>query len=314
MIRKGQSVSDRERGVALLIVLGLVALIAAWASTAAYEDMLSLRRAENMQDALRAGQASQSAFVLAVKVLKEDVSHSQQDHLGEFWAQKTPPFPIDDGQVSGEIIDSNRYLNLNDLVDDQGVYQADVVLILKRLFQHLDIDALLVDALVDWIDRDDHPFGSGGAEDSYYFDQPYQVKNRPLERWSELRLIKGFDDEILRKLQPFVMVRPSSIGGKTSVNINTTTAEVLMAIFPQMTVADAEAYIEGRPYRAVNLSQQPWAKGVSVTGRLSTASDLFIVRTEVHFGRAVQREQFLVSRQNMNHYLISRQRLEWNQI
>ena len=326
--------SKHEKGVALIIVLGLVALIGVWASTAAYEDMISLRRMENMQDGMRGTQASQSAFALVIKILREDAQDSQQDDLEEVWAQKIPAFPIDQGTVSGEILDANRFINVNDLVNSQGAVQADVEANIKLLFQRLELDVSLVNRLIDWIDPNSSPYGAGGAEEPAYYDAAYSVKNRPLERWSELHMIKGFDDEVVRKLENYLVVRaspptvaaevggraqdqaaqatPAVTGGRTPININTAPVEVMMALFPLMSDADAQAFIESRPYSAVNVAQQPWAKDVNVQGRLSTVSDLFIVRTDARFGRTALREQFMVSRQGQSLKLESREKLEWN--
>jgi len=103
-----------ERGAALIIVLGLVAVISGWATTAAYEDMLSIRRAENMLVSSKAELACLSALALAEAVLKQDARDGTTDNLDEDWAQASVPFPIDDGLVTGSVVDANRYLNLND--------------------------------------------------------------------------------------------------------------------------------------------------------------------------------------------------------
>ncbi|MDX8407961.1 MAG: type II secretion system minor pseudopilin GspK [Mariprofundaceae bacterium] len=305
---------DQERGVALIIVLGLVALIGAWASTAAYEDMIALRRAENMQDAMRAVQASQSGFALAVMTLRHDARDSTTDDLDEAWAMETPPFPIDDGMVSGRIEDANRYLNLNDLVDSKGQVQLASVTMFKTLFRQLELDEGLVDALVDWVDSDDRPFGAGGAEDAAYYDAPYRVKNKPLDNWDELRMIKGFAEaKILSRLKEVAVVLPVAVNAITPVNINTAGAAVLLALFPKMNDADAESLIAGRPYADVASATngQPWSLG-SNPARLSVASSTFMVRTEARFGRADLREEYVVQRQAQKLSLISRQRLGWD--
>jgi len=305
---------DRQRGVALIIVLGLVALIGAWASTAAYEDMIALRRAENMQDAMRAVQASQSGFALAVMMLRQDARDSTTDDLDEAWAIETPPFPIDEGMVSGQIEDANRYLNLNDLVDAKGQVQLASVTLFKKLFRQLELDEGLVDALVDWVDSDDRPFGASGAEDAAYYDAPYRVKNRPLDNWDELRMVKGFGKaKVLSKLKEVAVVMPASANGITPVNINTASAPVLLALFPKMSDADAESLIATRPYADVAsaTNAQPWSLG-SNPARLSVVSSTFMVRTDARFGRVDFREEYVVQRQAQKLSLISRQRLGWD--
>jgi len=289
----------KERGAALIIVLGLVALISTWAVSAAYEDMLSLRRAENSQNAVWAEQASQSALILSAKILRDDGKHTQTDDLDESWAQDTPPFSIDDGSVFGHIIDTNRFINLNAVVDKNGKVVAEVEKQVKALFTMLDLDTGLVDALIDWMDADDQPHGAGGAEDSAYYNKDYHVKNAPLDRWQELRLIRGFDDKVVNRLASAAVVREVPASGFSAININTAGMKVLMAIMPQMTVADAEIFVAGRPYTSISqaLQGKSWAAGVK-QAYLSMASDIFMVRTEARFGRVILREKFMLRRQS----------------
>ncbi len=294
-VEKGTS---KERGVALVIVLGVVALVSAWAATAAYEDMISLRRAENLQQSSRAWMANESAMELVRFYLGEDAKDNKTDHLDETWAQEIPPLPVDDGLVTGVVIDANRYFNVNDLVNNNGEVQTNVVVVAKRLFQTLELSGSLVDKLIDWMDKNDQPLGIGGAEDFHYYDKPYRVKNRRLDRWQELSLIDGFDDEVLEKLKEAVTVRRVPKIGKTTVNINTADKTVLMAFFPRMEAVDAAAFVEQRPYEQVAsaFAGKPWSTGGDTT-RLSVVSDAFIVRTDALFGNARWREEYLLIRE-----------------
>ncbi len=73
-------------------------------------------------------------------------------------------------------------------------------------------------ALIDWLDEDDDitalqmPDGTlgEGAESDYYrmLEEPYEIRNGPLETLGELRLVKGFDAEIYEKLAPYLTVYP----------------------------------------------------------------------------------------------------------
>jgi len=214
-------ISKHECGAALIIVLGLEAVISGWAATAAYEDMLSMRRAENMVVSSKAELACLSALALTKAALQQDARDGTTDHLDEDWAQASVPFPIDEGLVSGEIVDGNRYLNFNDLVDKHGKAILPMVNVIKRLFRAKELDEGLVDALVDWIDVDDIPFGPSGLEDSSYFAKDYGVKNTALDRVSELSLIEGFNRHVLDALKDSIIVFFSPLGGYSKVNINT---------------------------------------------------------------------------------------------
>ncbi len=294
------------------MVLGMVAIIAAWAVTATYEDLISIRRISNIQDETRATMASESAFALIQLYLKEDAKMNPGiDSLEEDWAVGMPAFPIDEGMISGTVEDGNRHYNLNDLVDDKGDISQKNFVQLQQLFSLSGLDPALVNALADWLDKNDVPYGPSGAEDSMYFDKDYRVKNNRLDNWSELKLIQGFDFQTLQKLKEVAIVRPTASNGNTPVNINTASKEVLMALFPKMTAMDTETVVESRPYEDLTtLNTQTWVTDGDLP-RLSVSSDTFMLRTHANFGRANVREEYLLSRVGQNVQIIWRERLGW---
>jgi len=302
-----------ESGVALIMVLAMVAIIAAWAATATYSDLVSIRRISNIQDEMRATMASESAYSLGKVLLQEEYKISNQppvDSLDEEWAQELPPFPVDDGLIGVQLLDMNRYYNLNDLIDASGNVQPTHVTEVKALFRLLDLDDTLVDGLVDWLDKDQVPYGIGGAEDSAYYSKDYKIKNAQLDNWSELKLIIGFNAKILNILQKVVTVQPSL--GSTNININTAQPFVLRAIFTQMTAADEETFFADRPYDKLTdaLNTQIWKQGANLS-RLKVYSDGFMLRTHAMFGRANVREEYILSRNGQIVTLLSRERLGW---
>ncbi|MDQ6970893.1 MAG: type II secretion system minor pseudopilin GspK [Mariprofundus sp.] len=301
--------TTRQRGAAMIIVLGLVALISTWAIDALYADNIALRRAENTDNALRAELASQSALILASKILIDDQAESQNDDLDEIWAQQATPFPIDNGLVQASIIDANRFLNLNDLVDKNG--KANIVFekYVKRLFIQLDLNEGLVDALIDWMDRDGQVHGSAGAEDASYSNQDYHIKNARLDSWDELLLVRGFDAKIMARLSTAASVHNVPPNGITRININTATAATLMALAADMSLSDAEILISERPFESVQqaLQNRPWLANMN-QAYLSVASDVFMVRTQASFGRANLRELSMLQRQSNKITMLSLQR------
>lgn len=313
MVGRSQQ-QTHQRGVALIIVLGLVALIGAWASTSAYEDLIALRLQENIQSNMQASQASISALMLALKILKDDAQDSQTDDLEEAWATESPPFPIDEGVVKGQIVDADRFYNLNDLVDSEGHIRKSEYQVLKRLFTLLELNPGLVDSLADWMDVDNQPTGSGGAEDVAYYGLPYRCKNARLDDLEELHLIRGFDDEVIQKLYSVATAYPPGKQAEVShINLNTAPPEVLMSLFPMLTSSDIDLLIKQRPFSDVSvLKNQPWAKGGNVD-RLSVSSQIFIVRTDAQFGRASVREEYMLSRQSGAITLLSRRLLGWQE-
>jgi len=303
--------AQNERGAALLIVLGLVAIVAGWAASAAYEDMLSLRRADNTQLSIRAELACLSALKLAKLALEDDGKNTQIDSLEEDWAMPATPFPLDEGLVMGQLEDSNRFFNLNDLVNDQGIADPYSVAQVQRLFALLNLDSNLVGALVDWMDADSKPFSAGGIEADGYYDRGYSIKNARLDRWDELRMVIGFDAKTVQALKNIVTVRPVYAGVKTLVNINTANKLVLQMLFPAMSDADADAMIQGRPYKDIAAIQhQPWASGGDLA-RLSVRSDMFFLHAQASFGHVNWKENYLLARKSGRLNLVWRERIIW---
>lgn len=307
-----------ERGVALVLVLGLVALLSAWAIEAAVEDELSLRRAENLKLSTMAWMGAKSGVELAKHVLLED--KEEVDSLDEAWAAKSEPYPVDDGVVYISIKDANRFYNLNDLVDDKGVVRAQEVFIAKRLFRAVEVPENLVDAIVDWIDAGSSPFGIDGAEDSAYSEHDYRVKNAPFDRLKELLLVKGMTKEYWLILKKVVVVSPSE-DEPLKINLNSANKELLMALFPKATDSDVDLIIssrEQRPYVKIEeaigiLDEYPWAIGVE-RSRLSVSSDRFIIHSESEFGRASWGEEVMVKRTAKGIFTLYRQKLGWDQL
>lgn len=131
--------------------------------------------------------------------------------------------------------------------------------VLRRLFAHSGVKdeqllSVIVDSIQDWRDPDNFHRLSG-AEDDYYLSQPvpYKAKNGNFETIDELLLVKGVTPEILygnvaspdrravleaqplweRQLAPgesLGVARHLSVFGAGQVNVNTASAEVLMAL------------------------------------------------------------------------------------
>ncbi len=293
--------TKQESGVALIIVLGIVALLSTWAINALYEDQVSLRRAENQQDDYRAALANQSALNLAVGILKQDASGSKTDHLDELWARPMPPFPIDHGSIQARIIDANRMINLNSLVDAQGKAIPRVVRYVQHLFQQQGLDPQHVLAIVDWIDADHQAYGRGGSEAAAYLAKPYMIKNAALDRWQELLMIQGITQTMLRQLQGLLCVAPPSC---KQININTASIDVLMAIAPKLSLPAAKAWTSQRPFASVAnaLQAQPWASNVQQED-LDVRSHFFFIESQANFGNIQRREQFSIERQQKSHVL-----------
>jgi general secretion pathway protein K len=181
--------------------------------------------------------------------------------------------------VQGTIVDQQGLFNLNNLVSNGVVSMPDLARF-QRLLAALGLPQELGSTLVDWMDANSETMANG-AEDEYYMnlDKPYRCANRPLSDIGELFWIKGFNADMIQRLQPFVSVLPES---GTAVNVNFAPPEVLMAVLPGMTLQDARQLalqIKSTPF--INLADflQRLPKNVSQdsTMLLSVSSQYFMV-------------------------------------
>ena len=296
---------DRQRGIALITVILIVALATTVASFVAWRQQVWTRQVENLRDAAQSGAVARAGVDWAGAILSEDRRQNQVDHLGEGWAQHVV-LPVERGRVAGGLSDQQARFNLNNLVRGaQGQGQASIsdIAAFKRLLDLLELPAGLADALVDWLDADSQPNGGDGAEDAYYLalPEPYFPANRPLVDLAELRLVRGFDTASVEKLAPFVSVLPVP----TPINVNTAGAEVLSAVIPGLNLDEARALTADRGNGSQTLAEfrgklsAAQALGLQES-LLGVASDYFQVDLHVEFGRVRQRYLALYQRQGQN--------------
>lgn len=218
----------RERGVALITAVLMVALGTMLAVEVGYRGFLDQRRSGTMLALDQAHQIALGAEAWAADFLKQDMQDSQTDHLGETWARPLPPLPIEGGTVEGRLEDLQGRFNLNNLVHPDGTPNEVAVKQLERLLAMLDIESNWAMAMTDWIDQDTQPGFPDGAEDSVYTgqDPPHLAANMPITRASELLVLPGFGAERYARLRPFVTALP--VG--TPLNVCTAPGVVLDAL------------------------------------------------------------------------------------
>lgn len=235
----------RQNGVALLLALTILFISVSIIAELTWYGSIGVQRTSSILHTEQAQSYVLGAEEFTRHILRRD--ELSVDHLQETWAQPIPPLQVEGGELEGQLEDLQGRFNLNGLVDAEGNRVDDRVEQFERLLAVLGLDPRLTLALVDWIDPDNVPQeGLDGAEDGYYLRQQpaYRTANQPLMTVSELRLVKGFSNEIFSTLAPHVAVLPP--GTEAAVNVNTATAPVLVSIHPEMSQGDADALIRGR--------------------------------------------------------------------
>jgi general secretion pathway protein K len=233
----------KQRGVAIVLAISVVAVAAVLASAIAVTLSTWSRQRELAAHHAQAQAVIRAGVDWARSVLSDDRRLGSVDHLGEAWALRLAPIPVDNGQLAGFIEDQQGAFNLNNVVKDGKVNLAQLDCF-RRLLSILALPTTLAGALVDWIDADSEAQSSEGAEDPYYLAMkpPYLAANRPLIDVAELALVRGFDADVVARLRPFVTALP----GFTAVNVNTATPEVLAALVDGLTLDAARQLVAQR--------------------------------------------------------------------
>jgi general secretion pathway protein K len=262
-----------QRGVAIVLAMGVVALAALAATAMMVSQSTWSRQVELSAGHVQAQLLIQAGLDWARAVLSDDRRASTVDHLGEPWALRLPPIPVDNGSLAGHIEDQQGKFNLNNLLKNGKLNLAQLAQF-RRLLSILALPPALADALADWIDAD----------------------SRLLIDAAELALVRGFDDNVRARLRPFVTALP----GFTAVNANTASPEVLAAVVEGLGLDGARAMVAQRErayFRNWSDFFNQLPPGLIVpTENISVSSDYFIATTRVTIGGAQARGSALLAR------------------
>ena len=287
----------RQQGVAIVLAISVVALAALVASAIMVSQSTWARQLELTAEHVQARAVLQAGADWARAVLADDRRVSSVDHLGEPWALRLPPMPVENGELVGQIEDQQGLFNLNNLVTDGKVNVAQLAHY-RNLLATLGLPDVLAYTLVDWIDADSQPQPQGGAEDAYYLalETPYRTANRPLIDVAELALVSGYDVSVRARLHPYVTALP----GFTAVNVNTAPPEVLAAVIEGLDLGSAQALVTQRDrayYRDGDDFSKRLPRGVTANaGEIGVSSDYFVATLRVTIGGAQARGKALLAR------------------
>ncbi len=346
---------QRQKGVLLVIVLLVVALVSILATQTFARVSLDQRRSANIQHSTQAYYFALGAEELAMQILQQTMDGADQldqagdankpssnslvlggkgekegegkgkssgpetIHLGQPWASKGMVFPIDGGRLAGSITDMSACFNVNSLIDKPITAGGTINLttdpnaplilqpVLEELFRLVleDSDATpqaLAAALRDWLDQDQDPNGSDGAEDSVYQSRSpsYFAGNTLIGSIEELRTIEGFTPVLVEKIAPYLCALPDS--KMKSLNVNTIKeehADLVAMLFETTDQDKARDIISSRPengydQEGLNKAMEGLKVRKEAEGMLLVTSDRFLINAEAIVGRGHSRLQSLV--------------------
>lgn len=194
---------QRRSGIALIIVMVIVVVFAILAGGLSYSMKVETKLARNSSWDTELEWLGRSGIEYAKFLLTPCGGPAQPyDALNQTWAGGTGETNdcfqgmtlsgnrLGRGTFSVKIVDADRKYNINLAVMSPEIVNQGLIL--------MGVDAAeaphIVNAIADWIDRDDDPrVGSTDTESDYYrtLQPPYPAKNGPIDDITELLAIKG---------------------------------------------------------------------------------------------------------------------------
>lgn len=251
--------AKRQRGVALLIVLMLLAIMTTVAASMSERLFAQFQRGGNQINFQQAYWYSLGVEALAKVGIEQSYEDTDTINLSQPWAIKEQVYPLDYGQATGRIVDKQACFNLNVLSRVQSTSQQTVrpylVQVLQRLLEESEVDPyqaeVIADSTWEYVDSDSVVRSTTGVEDSTYeaMSPAYLPPNSWMADKTELRSVYQVSGEFYQKIAPLVCALPSD---DWRLNVNTIEAEqapILVAMFsPGLSNSDAVQLIEKRPF------------------------------------------------------------------
>lgn len=308
----------RERGIALLIVITMVALL-----TVLVVELVLMagnqRLAADMTLAdLQISYALRSGYYRARLYLEADTeSGGGADHLHERWAESLA-FTVGDAQVLVEIRDAERGINVSRLIEQDGDPCGRVRGILAELGAMQGLDPAVPEALIDYMDPDTIGTYETGAHDAllYHPEEVLRIDGVERDQWvgevEETGTTPGYLDFITiwpREASEACPGEAEAGPCDMKVNLNTAPREVLAALFSPPNSAYADMMIQWRDTVLGDGSHQVFQSAADVTSAIGDAaaaafiqgvsvysSSIFVIRVKARSGSVEEGHVFVVKR------------------
>lgn len=261
--------NGRERGVILLLVIWLLALISVVVLSVAQEWRTEALLTRNYLAARQAGCLAEGGVYYAVGKLVEAQLAERQRRVpgflaegpGDLWKGDgvSHELRLPGGRVVVRATDESGKININRASED----------LLYNLMTSLGFEEqtarAATDAILDWRDRDSISRPLGGENDYYLsLDPPYLAKNGPLDTVEELFWVRGLNQPAFSRLRELLTVERTG----RAVNVNAAPLEVLRAL--GLTTEQAQRVIEARVLKPIgNRRELNEVFGTTAQGRLA---------------------------------------------
>lgn len=183
-----------NKGIALLVVLWILAILSVIAISLVYMMRLEIKMAKYQRDKVQAFYLARAGLERAIAQLIMDKKSSRElDTLNESWSVNPDAYEdvtLHGGSYKVEVSDESGRININ--TASPGLLRALPVI------RDAENRAEICDSIIDWRDTDSN-HELNGAEDGYYqaLEEPYHCKNGHMDTIEELLLVRGVTRDLL---------------------------------------------------------------------------------------------------------------------
>jgi hypothetical protein len=193
-----------ERGVALLLAVWLLALLAVIVGEFVFSTRVRAVAERNKRDDLRALTLAIAGYRAALAALDDDIVGvwvDDEDRLLLYYkgeSEGTPAaaqdVPLGDGSYSWRIVSEDGLMDIN----ADPLPRTELANLLKACGMGPGVDRdTVIDSILDWRDRNREHRLNGAEEDFYRaLDPPYSCKDGRLDVLEELLLVRGVTPEL----------------------------------------------------------------------------------------------------------------------
>ncbi|BAX61440.1 type II secretion system minor pseudopilin GspK [Burkholderia stabilis] len=299
----------RERGIAIVTVLLVVALAATLAASVLWRQQVATRDVENQRLATQTMWVERAAVEWARATLRAQSATSNVTFVGQPWSAPVADVQLSDllpsdalavnaelsrAWISGSVEDAQARFNLTNLVSRVAPGKpwqsnGEGVLAYRRLLGQLSLEPALAQQTADYMLRSLRDANGPGG-------WPLQLVSV-----DDLARIPGYDAHAIETLAPFVTILPDL----TVVNANTAAEPVLVAAIPTLSPSQAKRLVDRRAtayfvstgdiaeYLLPAQGGNPTLPDGSAVG---VTSGYFVVHCRVHSARINARVDTLIAR------------------
>lgn len=310
--------AGRAGGSALLAALLTVALVAAFASQAFWQEWRSIEMETADRGRLEAGWLLDGTHDWARARLRDDGQRSSAvDHAGESWAQPVVNMPLGlflpgvvvaeeaDANVpaapfvSQQLSDAQGKMNVLNLLEGQALSPMWLQSF-DKLFEVLKLPPEQLLTLSNNLRQVSTMRGVAGVGSG-----TTSAGSVLLPQQTTQLVWLGLEPTTLDALQAHVTLLPS----RTPVNLNSASVEVLQSLLPSFKRTDAERVVALRQTKPLQSVDDAGIGGLQSEGQYSVSSRFFELHTEVGLGAVSVAENALLQRDGANVRTLWRRRV-----